>query len=118
LRDGLVGEVRKRVLAFAQAQGLSSQEAAVLGTNLPPGDLRYRAGEIMMEDFYSPEQQLISKWAARSNLSGVIDQKDMDKFKDIAPYLEGEKKLPKDITLPPNITADGSPRSVQAPIKK
>jgi hypothetical protein len=118
LRDGLVGEVRKRVLAFAQAQGMSSQEAAVLGTNLPPGDLRYRAGEIMMEDFYSPEQQLISKWAARSNLTGVIDQKDLDKFKDIAPYLEGEKKLSKDITLPPNITADGSPRSIQAPVKK
>ena len=67
----------------------------------------------MMEDFYNPEQLLINKWAARSNLTGVIDQKDMDKFKDIAPYLEGVKKLSRDMTLPPNITADGSPRSYQ-----
>ena len=36
VRDGLVGEVRKRVLAFAQAQGMSSQQASVLETNLLP----------------------------------------------------------------------------------
>jgi len=115
LRDGLVGEVRNRVLATAKSQGMTAAQAAVFQKNLPAGDLRYRAGELLIEDFYNPEQQLISKWAERSNISGVIDQKDLIQFQAIAPYLEGEKKLSGPIVLPENSTADGSPRAQVVP---
>jgi len=107
LRDGLVGEVRKKVLAASV--GASAQNVDAIAAKLPPGDLRYSAGEVIMEDFYNPEQQLINKWAERSNISGVIDQKDFANFKEIDPYLEGDKKITEKVVLPPTRTADGSP---------
>jgi hypothetical protein len=104
LRDGMNGEVNRKVLAFSGAPKFEQ--------NVPVGDLRNKSGEIMMEEFFKPEQVALRAFADKIKFNGVIEQKDYAKFDSIAPILEGEEKLKPVTTLPTNTTADGSPRAI------
>jgi hypothetical protein len=105
MRDGLYGEVRKKAMLMQNTKAKASA-TSYLTSDKPA----HFSGEIILEDFFSPEEMAINQSAKRIQMTGLIDQKDYDKFDAIAPYLEGKKTLPPTTDLPPG-PADGSKKA-------